>query len=74
MIGPAWPRPEVPSEVLRVRDIVRDEAAAIGATFADPLEQRWLWDAPGLIGPDGIHPNLDGQLFLAEKIRPVLEA
>ena len=74
VIGPAWPRPEVPSEVLRVRDIVRDEAAAIGATFADPLEQRWLWDAPGLIGPDGIHPNRDGQLFLAEKIRPVLEA
>jgi len=74
VFGPAWPHPEVPPEVGRVRDIVREGAAAIGATFIDPLEQRWLWDDPALIGPDGIHPNRDGQHYLAEKIRPVLEA
>lgn len=74
VIGPAWPRPEPPPEVFRVRDIVRDEAVALGATFVDPLEQRWLWDDPALIGPDGIHPNRAGQEYLAEKIRPLLEA
>lgn len=74
VIGPAWPRPEVPSDVLRVRDIVRDEAAMVGATFIDPLEQHWLWDNPGLIGPDGIHPDRAGQKYLAEKIRPLIEA
>lgn len=74
VIGPAWPRAEVPKEVWEVRDIVRDEAAALGATFVDPLEQRWLWDNPGFIGPDGLHPNRAGQLYLAEKIGPLLEA
>lgn len=74
VIGPAWPRPEPPPEVLRVRDIVRDAATAMGATFVDPLEQHWLWEDPRLIGPDGIHPDRAGQKFLAEKIRPLIEA
>ncbi|MEI6506631.1 MAG: SGNH/GDSL hydrolase family protein [Planctomycetota bacterium] len=74
VIGPAWPRPDVLAEVWRVRDVVRDEATAIGATFVDPLEQRWLWDDPALIGPDGIHPNRAGQRYLAEKIRPLFQA
>lgn len=74
VIGPAWPRAEVPPEVWEVRDIVRAEATTLGATFVDPLEQRWLWDDPGLIGSDGIHPNREGQHYLAEKIRPLLEA
>jgi len=74
VIGPAWPRPEVPAEVRRVRDIVRDEAAGTGAEFVDPLEQGWLWDDSGLIGSDGIHPNLAGQRYLAKKIRPLIQA
>jgi lysophospholipase L1-like esterase len=74
IIGPAWPRPDVRKEVWEVRDIVRSEAAELGATFVDPLEQRWLWDDPTLIGPDGIHPNHAGQRYLSEKIRPLLEA
>lgn len=74
VIGPAWPRPDVPREVWEVRDIVRDEAAKLGVNFTDPLEQRWLWDDPELIGPDGIHPNRAGQDYLAGKIRPLLEA
>lgn len=74
VIGPAWPRPEVPAEVKRVRDIVRDAAAAVGATFVDPLEQGWLWDDPALIGPDGIHPDRAGQRYLADKIGPLFQA
>lgn len=74
VIGPAWPRPDVPAEVWRVRDIVRGEATAIGATFVDPLAQRWLWDDPALIGPDWIHPDRAGQRYLAEKIAPLFQA
>jgi len=73
VIGPAWPRPDVPPEVWRVRDTVRDEAATLGVPFVDPLAQRWLWE-PGLIGPDGIHPNRAGQEYLAEKISPLIAA
>lgn len=74
VIGPAWPRPDPPPEVWRVRDAVRDEATGAGATFVDPLEQRWLWDDPALIGPDKIHPDPAGQKYLAEKIGPLIEA
>ena len=73
-LASAWPRPDVPPEVWRVRDIVRDEATAIGATFVDPLAQRWLWDDPALIGPDWIHPDPAGQRYLAEKIAPLIQA
>lgn len=74
VIGPAWPQPDPPPEVWQVRDIVRDEATALGATFVDPLEQRWLWDDPALIGADGIHPNRAGQEYLAGKIAPLIRA
>ena len=74
IIGPAWPRADVPPDVWRVRDIVRDEAAVLGATFADPLAQRWLWDDANLIGPDWIHPNRAGQQYLSQKILPLVQA
>ena len=44
-----------------MRDILRAEAAVIGAKFVDPLAERWLWDDPSLIGADWIHPNRAGQ-------------
>lgn len=74
VIGPAWPRADVPPEVLRVRDIVKAEATVIGAKFIDPLADRWLWDDPNLIGADWIHPNRAGQQYLAQKILPLIEA
>ena len=75
VVGPAWPRAiDVPPEVWRVRDIVRDEAAVVGAKFVDPLQERWLWDDPNLIGPDWIHPNRAGQQYLAQKMLPLIQA
>lgn len=74
VIGPAWPSPEPPPEVWQLRDVVRDQAAAVGAIFVDPLEQRWLWDDPALIGPDGIHPDRAGQEYLAGKIGPLIQS
>jgi lysophospholipase L1-like esterase len=74
VIGPAWPNPDPPPEVWRVRDDVRAAATEVGATFVDPLEQRWLWDDPALIGPDHLHPNRAGQEYLAGKIGPLIQA
>ncbi|WP_328350575.1 SGNH/GDSL hydrolase family protein [Mycobacterium sp. NBC_00419] len=74
VIGPAWPRPDPSPEVWQVRDIVRDEAAGIGATFADPLAQRWWWDDPNLIGWDRVHPTRAGNEYLAQRILPLIEA
>lgn len=75
VIGPAWPREsDVPPEVWKVRDIIRDEAAVIGAKFVDPLAEKWLWNDPSLIGADWIHPNRAGQKYLADKILPLIQA
>lgn len=75
VIGPVWPRAnDVPAQLLGIRDAIRDEAVAAGATFADPLQQRWLWEDPGLIGPDWLHPNRSGQRYLADRILPLLQA
>ncbi|MCB0932306.1 MAG: SGNH/GDSL hydrolase family protein [Mycobacterium sp.] len=74
IIGPAWPRADAPPEVWKVRDILRAEAAVIGAKFVDPLAERWLWDDPSLIGADWIHPNRAGQEYLAQKILPLIQA
>lgn len=74
VVGPAWPRADVPPEVFRIRDIVREQAAVIGAKFVDPLAERWLWDDPNLIGADWIHPNRAGQQYLAQKMLPLIQA
>ncbi|WP_082690293.1 SGNH/GDSL hydrolase family protein [Mycobacterium sp. M26] len=74
VIGPAWPQPDPQPPVWQVRDIVRAEAAAVGATFVDPLAQRWWWDDPNLIGWDRVHPNRAGNEYLAQRILPLIEA
>jgi lysophospholipase L1-like esterase len=72
VIGPLWPAPGPPVEILRVRDIVRDQALAVGAVFVDPLAEHWFADAPQLIGADGIHPTNEGHKYLAQRIAPVI--
>lgn len=70
VIGPSWATASPPPQVLRSRDIVGREARAAGASFVDPLSERWFVDNPQLIGSDGIHPTDIGHAYLAEKIGP----
>ena len=73
VLGPLWPEVEnLPPGGLAVRDTVRDQALAAGATFVDPLAEGWL-DDPALMGPDGVHPNDAGHAYLAEKIEPLMQ-
>jgi lysophospholipase L1-like esterase len=72
VIGPVWPFPNPPDQILRVRDIVRDQALAAGAVFVDPLAEHWFADAPQLIGTDGTHPTDDGHKYLAQRIAPAI--
>ncbi|WP_353612570.1 GDSL lipase [Mycobacterium sp. 1274756.6] len=74
VIGPPWPTPEVPDAVLRVRDILAAEAAAVRADFVDPLAEGWFVGLPFLIGGDGIHPNDLGHAYLADRIAPLISA
>jgi hypothetical protein len=72
VIGPPWPTADVPWQVLQVRDVLNSAARAAGATFVDPIGDRWFVDLPDLIGPDGVHPNDAGHQYLADKIAPLI--
>jgi lysophospholipase L1-like esterase len=72
VIGPTWPAPDPPVEMLGVRDILRDQALAAGAVFVDPLAEHWIADAPQLMGADGVHPTDDGHKYLAQRIAPII--
>lgn len=74
VIGPAWPSSDVPPHAWALRDVLAQQASEIGATFVDPLAERWLQGDPTLIGADQIHPNDAGHRYLAEKIEPLIAA
>ena len=72
VIGPPWPTADVPGSILQIRDVLNGAARAAGATFVDPIGDRWFVDRPDLIGPDGVHPNDAGHQYLADKITPLI--
>lgn len=69
--GPASPVADPGPGVTRVRDIVRGEAAKIGATFVDPIADEWFVRDPALIREDG-SPTDAGHTYIAERLLPVI--
>jgi lysophospholipase L1-like esterase len=74
VIGPPWPTANPPELVLQIRDILHAQTRAAGATFVDPLADRWFVGRPDLIGEDGVHPNDAGHAYMADKIAPLIGA
>lgn len=72
VIGPPWVTGPPTTRILEIRDALRTEALAAGATFVDPIEQGWFVDRMNLIGTDGVHPTQEGHAYLAEKIEPLI--
>lgn len=72
VIGPPWPTADVPGSMLRVRDVLFGAAVAAGATWVDPIAERWFVGRPGLIGVDGVHPTDAGHQYLADLIAPLI--
>ena len=75
VIGPIWP-PEglAPVGVRDNRDVVRAAARTVGAVFADPLAVGWFSDEPGLVAPDGVHLTVEADVYLADRIQPLIQA
>jgi acyl-CoA thioesterase-1 len=64
-------RPE--PRLLALRDAVKQEAQAAGAIYVDPISQGWfVGDVDRLVGPDGLHPSVEGEHYLREKIEPLI--
>lgn len=74
VIGPPWPTADVPPAVLQIRDVLGMQAGMAGATFIDPIAERWFVDRPDLIAPDGVHPTDAGHDYLAGLIAPRIRA
>jgi hypothetical protein len=70
--GPASPVADPGPDVIRVRDIIRDEAVKIGATFVDPIADKWFVGDPTLIREDG-SPTDTGHAYIAERLLPVIQ-
>ncbi|MDV3126392.1 SGNH/GDSL hydrolase family protein [Mycobacterium sp. 21AC1] len=72
VIGPPWINADVPPNMYRTRDILRDAARDVGAEFFDPIQAGWFFDRPELIGGDRIHPTDAGHAYMADKIAPLI--
>jgi lysophospholipase L1-like esterase len=70
--GPISLAADPPPDVTRVRDIVRDEAVKIGATFVDPITDKWFVGDPTLIREDGSATD-EGHTYIAERLLPVIQ-
>lgn len=72
VIGPPWPTASPPPAVLTIRDRLREQAAAAGALFVDPIAEGWFVGRPDLIGSDGVHPTDAGHAYMATRIAPLI--
>jgi lysophospholipase L1-like esterase len=76
-VGPASRAADPGPELTRVRDIVREAAAKINATFVDPIADQWFVGDPnlmrGLIREDGLHPTDVGHAYLADRLVPIIQ-
>ncbi|MBW8485352.1 SGNH/GDSL hydrolase family protein [Actinomadura parmotrematis] len=81
LVGPLWGG-DPGRKALAVRDLLGRVAAAAGATFLDPLAERWITgdrrkgtgNAPAYIRSDGTHPNAAGNAYLAGRFAADLRA
>jgi lysophospholipase L1-like esterase len=74
VIGPPWPTPDPPPEILRIRDVLNYQAETVGAAFIDPIAAGWFVGQPELIAADGVHPTDAGHEYMAQKIAPLISA
>ncbi|KAA0098799.1 SGNH/GDSL hydrolase family protein [Mycolicibacterium sp. P1-18] len=74
VIGPAWVQPAPGPPIFTARDVIREQALAVGATFVDPLADEWFAGHPEMIGPNGDRPSDLGHVFMADKIAPLIAA
>jgi len=70
VVGPPWPNADVPVEMFTTRDALKSAASKAGVGWVDPLEDRWFFDQPALIGSDTTHPTDEGHAYIAQLLVP----
>lgn len=73
VIGPVWPSTDPPPpHAVALNDILRNQAALVGATFLDAIAERWLQGEPALVAPGQLLPNDAGHSYLADRIETLI--
>lgn len=72
LVAPQWPATPPTAAALAIRDSLIGAAAQVGATYVDPT--GWFQGRPHLIGADGLHPNLAGNVYIAARMAPIIAA
>ena len=58
---------------MALRDVLERAAQAAGARFVDPIAEGWLVeDLERFVGPDGLHPSVEGNHHLRDKMEPLM--
>lgn len=70
VVSPPWPNSDVPVAMFTTRDALKAAASKAGAGWVDPLEERWFFDQPALIGSDTTHPTDEGHAYIARLLVP----
>jgi lysophospholipase L1-like esterase len=77
VVGPFWPNGYPIPEIDQIDQEVKQAALARHLPFVDPIGERWITGTnDGLvkgnrsryIGPDGTHPTVAGQAYIARRI------
>lgn len=74
LMGPLWGG-DPPAKPLAIRDALKQSADALTVPFVDPLQEKWITgnvrrgqgNAAEYIRPDGIHPNPEGNAYIADR-------
>jgi len=75
VVGPIAPGgPGLYPDMEITHDIIKSAALEAGLPFIDPIEEGWLLDRTGLVGPTNFHPNKAGHALLAKLLTADLHA
>ncbi|MCX2932811.1 SGNH/GDSL hydrolase family protein [Mycobacterium sp. CVI_P3] len=72
VIGPAWMNTAPPPGIQQVRNVLKTEASASGATFVDPIADGWFVGQSILISSYSKDPTDAGHSYLADEITPLI--
>ncbi|MFL4473016.1 SGNH/GDSL hydrolase family protein [Paeniglutamicibacter sp. MACA_103] len=73
VVGPPAYSTPPGTRYLAVGDAVKQAGRAAGAIHVDPIAEGWFVDdVDRLVGPDGLHPTVEGQHYLRDKLEPLI--
>lgn len=70
VVAPFWCRADAPAGLLRIRNVIKTQAAVSHVAFIDPLAERWTTaqNESWMVFRDGVHPSQRGHDYIAARL------